>query len=146
MTFCAKQVDGLYNPCYNNKKIKSLDRGAVHKSTVWQGQASAVQEREDRPFEIMADRFEVIPKHLLKNPPKKSVKSGLYLRVASAEGEQMNKIKEILADYFGTNPVYVVDASGKRFAAPESLYVKNDNSLILRLYEILGKENVKFVE
>ncbi|MBQ1186927.1 MAG: DNA polymerase III subunit alpha [Clostridia bacterium] len=105
-----------------------------------------IQEREDRPFEIMAERFEVVQKHLLKNPPKKSVKSGLYLRVASAEGEQMNKIKEILADYFGTNPVYVVDASGKRFAAPESLYVKNDNSLILRLYEILGKENVKFVE
>lgn len=105
-----------------------------------------VQEREDRPFEIMADCFELVPKHLLKNPPKKSVKNGLYLRVKSAQGEQMDIIKDILKDYRGNIPVYVVDESGQRFAAPESLWIRSDNSLILRLYEILGKENVKFVE
>ena len=117
-----------------------LTEGAVLEIT------GRVQEREDRPFEIMADRFEVIPKHLLKNPPQRSVKSGLYLRVTSAEGEEMTAIKEILADYSGSTPVIVVEQSGKRFAAPESLFVEYDNSLISRLSEILGKENVKFVE
>ena len=105
-----------------------------------------MQEREDRPFEIMADRFEAVPPHLIKNPPKKSVKSGLYLRVSSAEDSQMDTIKNILKDYKGTSPVYVVEASGRRFAAPESLYIERNDSLIFRLSEILGKENVKFVE
>ncbi len=105
-----------------------------------------VQEREDRPFEIMADRFELVPKHLLKNPPQKTVKKGLYLRVVSAQGEQMDTIKDIIKDYNGNIPVYVVEESGQRFAAPESLWIRSDNSLILRLFEILGKENVKFVE
>ena len=105
-----------------------------------------VQEREDRPFEIMADRFEVVPKHLLKNPPKKTVKSGLYLRVASAQGEQMEQIKSILADYKGDSPVFVVEASGMRFAAPENLWVDNNKNLVLRLMEMLGKENVKVVD
>lgn len=117
-----------------------LTEGAVLEVT------GRVQEREDRPFEIMADRFEVIPKHLLKNPPKKTVKSGLYLRVSSAEDSQMDTIKAVLKDYKGNSPVYVVEASGRRFAAPESLFVEADNSLISRLSEILGKENVKFVE
>ena len=105
-----------------------------------------VQEREDRPFEIMADRFEAIPKHLLKNPPKKTVKTGLYLRVISAQDEQMDKIKEILKDYKGRTPVYVVEATGQRFVAPESLWIEPENALISRLFEILGKENVKLVE
>ena len=105
-----------------------------------------VQEREDRPFEIMAERFQAIPKHLLKSPPKKSVKAGLYLRVSSAQGEIMDKIKGILKDYKGDAPVYVVESSGKRFAAPESLWIHGSDTLISRLEEILGKENVKFVE
>ena len=48
LTFCSKMVDGYKYPCYYIEKIKSLDRGAVHKSTVQQGQAAVEQEREDR--------------------------------------------------------------------------------------------------
>ncbi len=105
-----------------------------------------VQEREDRPFELMADRFEVIPKSALKNPPKKQIKSGLYLRVSGVTSPEMELAKAVLVQYAGNTPVYVVEASGKRLLAPESLWIIPENTLITSLQEILGKENVKLVE
>jgi DNA polymerase-3 subunit alpha len=105
-----------------------------------------VQEREDRPFELMADRFEPISPAAIKNPPKKQVKKGLYLRVESIKGEEMTAVKTALAEFGGDTPVYVVEASGKRLLAPESLWVTPDQRLISELKEILGQENVKNVE
>ncbi len=105
-----------------------------------------VQEREDRPFELMADRFEAISPSVIKNPPKKQVKKGLYLRVESINGEEMPSVKRTLAEFSGDTPVYVVEASGKRLLAPESLWITPDQRLISELKEILGEENVKNVE
>jgi DNA polymerase-3 subunit alpha len=105
-----------------------------------------VQEREDRPFEIMADRFEVIPKSALKNPPKKQIKSGLYLRLPSLNSPIMEQVKGELSRYFGEKPVFVVESSGKKLLAPKSLWVTPEKELIASLSEILGKENVKLVE
>ena len=58
----------------------------------------------------------------------------------------MDRIKAILKDYKGGSPVYVIESSGRRLAAPESLWVDGSAALISRLEEILEKENVKFVE
>ncbi|MEE0928391.1 MAG: DNA polymerase III subunit alpha [Acutalibacteraceae bacterium] len=105
-----------------------------------------VQEREDRPFELMADRFETVSPAVMKNPPKKQVKKGLYLRVESVNSEEMTAVKELLPCFGGATPVYVVEATGKRLLAPESLWVTPSEELILKLKEILGQENVKNVE
>ena len=105
-----------------------------------------VQEREDRPAEIMADRFIQVSKQDLLNPPKKQVKAGLYLRVPSLTSPEMAEVKEKLPFFSGRTPVFVVEASGKRLLAPESLWITPENDLISALSEILGKENVKLVE
>lgn len=105
-----------------------------------------VQEREDRPAEIMADKFIAVSKQDLANPPKKQVKSGLYLRVPSLASPEMREVKEKLPLFAGSTPVFVVEASGKRLLAPESLWITPENDLISVLGEILGKENVKLVE
>jgi hypothetical protein len=105
-----------------------------------------VQEREDRPAEIMADKFIAVSKQDLTNPPKKQVKAGLYLRVPSLTSPEMAEVKEKLPLFAGSTPVFVVEASGKRLLAPESLWITPENDLISVLGEILGKENVKLVE
>ena len=105
-----------------------------------------VQEREDRPFELMADRFEVVNKANLNLPPKKKIKSGLYVRLPSVTSSEMENVKKILAEFSGDTPVYVVMEDGKRLLAPEGLWVTPQNKLISCLEEILGKENVKLVE
>lgn len=105
-----------------------------------------VQEREDRPFEMMADRFAVITKEQAAAPPKKQIKSGLYVRVSSVTAPEMEQVKTTLAAHKGSTPVYVIEGSGKRLLAPESLWVTPNSALISELEEILGRENVKNVE
>ncbi len=105
-----------------------------------------VQEREDRPFELVADRFEAIPKSHLTSPPEKKVKAGLYLRVKELSSPEMDSIKALLARYSGDIPVYVVDGSGKKLLAPKNLWVRKDGSLISEAEKILSPKNVKFVE
>ncbi len=105
-----------------------------------------VQEREDRPYELLADRFETIPKSALTSPPVKKVKAGLYIRVSSLSSPEMEKVKELLPEYRGDVPVYVVEGSGKKLLAPESLWIRRDEGLISALEEILLEENVKLVE
>ena len=105
-----------------------------------------IQEREDRPFEMVAERFETIPKSALTSPPQKKVKSGLYLRVKSLDAPEMEEIKSLLAEYLGDIPVYVVLSDGKKLLAPKNLWVSFDTELISSAEKILSKENVKFVE
>ncbi len=105
-----------------------------------------VQEREDRPYELLADRFETIPNSAISSPPVKKVKTGLYIRVPSLSSTEMDKTKELLARFKGDIPVFVVEGSGKKLLAPESLWIRRDEGLISALEEILSEENVKLVE
>ncbi|MBO5873317.1 MAG: hypothetical protein J6Q56_03840, partial [Clostridia bacterium] len=106
-----------------------------------------VQEREDRPFEITADKFELIPKSALDIlPTQKRVKSGLYLRVESLNSPSMDEVKKQLFLYSGETAVYVVESVGKKLLAPKNLWVTPSYELISELEQILGKENVKLVE
>lgn len=106
-----------------------------------------VQEREDRPFELVADRFEPVLKSAAGEvPQKKKIKEGLYIRVESVSSPIMEEIKGILSEYKGTTPVYVVDSEGKRLLAPESLWINKNSQIVDKLFEKLGKENVKIVD
>ncbi len=106
-----------------------------------------IQEREDRPFEILADRFEAIPQSAANMPiPEKKVKSGLYIRVKKADAERLEEIKTIISAYRGDTPVIIVDADGKRLAAPRELWISPTDELVLELEEKFQKNNVKLVE
>lgn len=105
-----------------------------------------VQEREDRPYEILADRFEALPNGAEAVKPKKQVKCGVYIRVPSVSSDEFSKVTAVLENFKGNVPVYVVEQTGKRFLAPQRLWVTCDDRLISSLQEILGKENIKTVE
>ncbi|MBE6781231.1 MAG: DNA polymerase III subunit alpha [Ruminococcaceae bacterium] len=105
-----------------------------------------VQEREDRPFEIMADRFDIVSKDTVTAPPKKQIKPGLYIKVSSVTSSDFDAVKEKLEQFSGNTPVYIVEYSGKRLLAPKTLWVSPSDPLVFELSEILGKENVKLVE
>ena len=102
-----------------------------------------IAEREDRDVEIVVEKIEAIPENLKGNTATK-IKAGLYLRVKSAESEDFKKIKTILSQHKGDTPVFIVcEDTGKRLAAPQSLYVKFGDELNKKLVEILGENNVK---
>lgn len=106
-----------------------------------------VQEREDRPFEILADRFEAVPANVANMPvPEKKVKSGLYIRVKKADSERLEEIKTIISFYPGNTPVIIADSEGKRLAAPKELWINPTDELISALEEKFQKNNVKLVE
>ena len=58
----------------------------------------------------------------------------------------MEQVKKVLSGHRGATPVYVVEASGKKLLAPETLFITGSNALVAELSEILGADNVKLVE
>ncbi len=106
-----------------------------------------VQEREDRPAELLADSFTCIPPTAANMPiPEKRVRQGLYIRIKKAEGEELETVKTILKTSPGDIPVILVDESGKRLMAPRELFVTPTCELISKLEKKFEKNNVKLVE
>lgn len=106
-----------------------------------------VQEREDRPAELLADSFAAIPPTAANMPiPEKRVREGLYIRIKKAEDEELDRVKSILKTSFGDTPVIIVDEAGKRLMAPRELFITPTGELISKLEANFGKNNVKLVE
>ena len=106
-----------------------------------------VQEREDRPAELLADSFAAIPPTAANMPvSEKKVREGLYIRINKAEGEELERVKALLKTSLGDTPVIIVDGSGKRLMAPRELFITPTGALISILEKNFGKNNVKVVE
>ena len=141
----AEDVTGSLNITAFNRTVAEaknlLNEGSIVKIS------ARVQEREDRPFELMADRIEALPAGAADmSAPVKRVKPGLYIKVTSVAGAEMEQVKKVLSGHRGATPVYVVEASGKKLLAPETLFITGSNALVAELSEILGADNVKLVE
>ncbi len=105
-----------------------------------------ISEREDRDPEVVCEKIEVIPENIAAATTKK-VKSGLYIKVPSADSLEFEKTKEILARFKGNIPVIIVCADdNRRLAAPKSLYVSENQQLLSNLAMLLGEDNIKFVK
>ncbi len=106
-----------------------------------------ISEREDREPELIAETAEKIPESAKNMPLKQNRKSGLYLRVASADDGSLLKIRKILSRCRGKYGViiYCTD-TGKKLKAPESLNVSPSRELTDSLKALLGEQNVKFIE
>ncbi len=105
-----------------------------------------VSEREDRDPEVICERIENIPENMASKEPSK-IKKGLYLKVPSMESREFSRVKEILDRFKGENPVIIVCVdSGRRLAAPKSLYIEDNEALFTELSTLLGEKNVKFVK
>lgn len=107
--------------------------------------SARVQEREDKPYELLADSFSVLPQNAEKTPAK-SIKKGLYLRVPSLNSSVFNEVKAVLSNYSGEIPVYIVEEGGKRLLAPKELWITANDEILQQLCKILSENNVKLVD
>ncbi len=107
--------------------------------------SARVQEREDKPYELLAESFSVLPQNADKTPAK-SIKKGLYLRVPSVNSSKFNEVKAVLSNHPGQIPVYIIEEGGKRLLAPKELWVRSDNEILQKLCKILSENNVKLVD
>ena len=104
-----------------------------------------ISEREDRDTEIVVDRVEKIPESA-KGIPVSKYKSGLYLKVRNTECGEFIKVKGVLERFHGNTPVFIYcTEQKKKLEAPDRLKITPSEPLFTALGEILGSENVKFI-
>lgn len=78
---------------------------------------------------------------------KGKYKSGLYLRVPSMNDARYIKARNVMDVFDGRMPVIIKETdTGKAFVSPESKSVMMNGTMLRVLKEILGEENVKYVE
>ena len=104
-----------------------------------------VQEKEDKPYELLADRFDVLPSGA-ENTPKKRIKEGLYLKVSNINSHEFEEVKKVLSEHSGEIPVFIIEEGGRRLLAPKELWVSKNDKILGKLCEILSEKNVKLVE
>ncbi|MCQ2454748.1 MAG: DNA polymerase III subunit alpha [Clostridia bacterium] len=105
-----------------------------------------INEMEERDPELILDSVEKIPDSAFRQPVKKEVAKGLYLRVKSINSPEFEIIKKVIADYQGDYKIVILETeTNKRFSAPESMKVEKNSNLISQLAEIVGEDNIKFI-
>ncbi len=105
-----------------------------------------ISEHEDREPEIVFEKCEAISEAHKNIAAAPKYKSGLYLKVKNTEDIAFQNVKLVLGRYSGSSPVYIVCTdTNKKLEAPRSLYINYSAALEKELSEILGKENVKYI-
>ncbi len=102
-----------------------------------------LSDREEKGFELVLEQVESLPDYAegFVSPKKKN--AGLFLRVPYLDGRETQQVKAVLSANRGTVPVYLLDCStGKKYCAPENLWVDLTDELITSLKAVLGAENV----
>ena len=78
---------------------------------------------------------------------QKGKRPGLYLKVPSRQGRQMERAQNLLEIFEGPTPVYVFFQDTQKVSlAPRSLWIFVNDVLLRQLAELLGEENVRLVE
>ncbi len=104
-----------------------------------------ISEHEDRETEIVFEKCTAINQEF-KNNSQKKYKSGFYLKIKNTEQPEFLKIKETLAKYKGDTAVYIVCTDNNRkLEAPKNLYVSYSQNLENELAEIVGDNNIKYI-
>ena len=106
-----------------------------------------VSVREDRPIELILERVDELPNFAVNFvAPKKTLESKIYIKVDFIQGTKMKSVSRVLEENNGNCPLYIYCESDKKsYLAPENLWVKNSEEVIIKLKNILGEENVKIV-
>jgi DNA polymerase-3 subunit alpha len=115
--------------------------------------------KESGEVDIIADRIETLVKGKAvvntnvsqsENTTKQEsskYKKGLYLRVTSMSSAEYIKARELLDNSKGDIPVIIKETeSNKAYCSPQNSWVSVDKMLLSNLCDILGQENVKFIE
>ena len=123
-------------PKYLMQYADILAEGVVVKVT------ARVSTYEGRDTELILESAETVNAEKIK----RSVKSGLYLRLPNLKGAEYKQIIAVLQQARGNTPVTIVETdTGRRFAANSSLFVDKERLDLDSLVKILGGENVKLI-
>jgi DNA polymerase-3 subunit alpha len=115
-----------------------LKTGAVVKVI---GRLSVKEEEVD----IICEKISPVSKHNTKK--SSNPKNGLYLKIDSINSPKYSEIKRAVELYKGTTPLYIYEtATQKKYLCNESMWVECEDSLLSRMQDLLGEENVVFVE
>ena len=100
-----------------------------------------VSEREDRNTEIILESVRAVDGEILNSA---SEPARLKIRVSGIKGVDFLAAQKILERFKGDTKVVVFCRdTGKRFLAPERLFVNGDERLVTELKTVLGDKNVK---
>ncbi len=140
-------VNVLVFPKLYEQYQESLKIGAVLKFI------GRVSVKESGEVDIIADRLEPLPKgraipdnKSAKSESQQKYKKGLYLRVTSMQSEEYLNVRRLLDGFQGDVPVIIKETdTGKAFCSPKQSWASVDEGLLLNIYDILGKDNVKYI-
>lgn len=90
---------------------------------------------------VIAQNYKNDQNQKLKEQP--NLKNGIYLRIATQDSIEFEKIKNLMAIFDGSKPVYIKFMDiGKWVVAPRNLWVREHPLLIQEMQNILGEENI----
>ena len=129
--------------------------GGVYKFT------GRVSVKENGDVDLVCDRIDTMQKGTAKQKTAKPTeaslqpsqgdgkkyKAGLYLRVRSMKDEAYLMARSEMDAFYGSTQVIIKETeTGKAFVTPQKGWVTVNDTLMKRLIEILGQDNVKLVD
>jgi len=96
-------------------------------------------------FSHAQNKFE--PRHQNHQNGKSHKYYGLHIRLPSETCIEREKVENLLSIFEGTTPVYFkFEDTGKRVVLPRSMFITNNEPLLLQLRKLLGDENVVYLQ
>ena len=130
-------IELTFSPWYYEKIIKDkVEQDSVVTVT------GKISFRQDKAS-LLVDKLEVWSEQKMAETDKNAVSEKLYLKMPFKDNELYAKLSAVLKEYAGDIPVILV-VDGDRLGMPYK--VRKNNGLIYELSDVLGEDNVRFVD
>ena len=130
-------IELTFSPWYYEKIIKDkVEQDSVVTVT------GKISFRQDKAS-LLVDKLEVWSEQKMAETDKNAVSENLYLKMPFKDNELYAKLSAVLKEYAGDIPVILV-IDGDRLGMPYK--VRKNNGLIYELSDVLGEDNVRFVD
>ena len=130
-------IELTFSPWYYEKIIKDkVEQDSVVTVT------GKISFRQDKAS-LLVDKLEVWSEQKMAETDKNAVSEKLYLKMPFKDNELYAKLSAVLNEYAGDIPVILV-IDGDRLGMPYK--VRKNNGLIYELSDVLGEDNVRFVD
>lgn len=130
-------IELTFSPWYYEKIIKDkVEQDSVVTVT------GKINFRQDKAS-LLVDKLEVWSEQKMAETDKNAVSEKLYLKMPFKDNELYAKLSAVLKEYAGDIPVILV-IDGDRLGMPYK--VRKNNGLIYELSDVLGEDNVRFVD
>lgn len=130
-------IELSFSPWYYEKMLK--DRVEQDSVVTVTGKISFRQEKPS----IFVDKMEVWSEQKMAETDNSAVHEKLYLKMPFKDNELYSRVSAVLREYAGDIPVVLV-VERDRLGMPYK--VRKNSGLIYELSDVLGEDNVKFVE